>query len=233
MLFSPQILVRNPHGPPSGGGGGPFTFISGISTAKTGAGGGGAGGETTGTIDTTGAGLLILVTSYFSGATGVTISDSKGNSWTPLTVVTSANSICNVYYSVPTSVGSGHTATIAGTNIFGTLVFSSFAFGAASPADQQSQNTGTGTSAAGSSITPSVGGELVITGIASPADSVAISSVNGGFTIIDDTIPGLSGEYIGGGAAYLIQTSAAAAAPTWTLGSSAEWAVKMASFKVS
>jgi hypothetical protein len=226
MFLSPQMLVRKQPKLVSGGGG-PFSFISGVSTSVA----NGSGGSS-GSINTTGAGLLVAVANYFSGASGLTFADSKGNTWTPLTAVSTTNTRCNIYYSVPTSVGTGHTISLTGSNVFPTLVFSAFAFGAASPADQQSSANGTGTSGAGSSITPGFANELVISGLSTNGDGVSISGIDGGFTVIDATRPASSGLYIGGAGAYLIQTTATAAAPTWSFGASQEWGVKMASFKV-
>ena len=226
MLFSPQILVRN-QPQPIVAAGGPFTFVASVSAQPFASG----GGTTTG-INTTGAGLLICVTSYFSGATGVTMADSKSNTWTPLTAATSANTKCNVYYSVPTSVGASHTASFTGSSLFPTFYFAAFAFGAASPADQQSTNNGSSTSATSTSITPSVDNELVIAGVGTNANGAAITAPGGSFTTINSTLAASSGNAIGGGAAYWIQTTASAASPTWTVASSSDWTTKMASFKV-
>jgi hypothetical protein len=100
--------------------------------------------------------------------------------------------------------------------------------------DQTSINESqTGTSPSGSSITPTQANELVICGVVSTANSNPASSIDGGFSIIDDSVSAVGGQYQGATAAYLIQTSAAAAAPTWTFSSSDGYGVKMASFKVS
>lgn len=190
-------------------------------------------GNATGAIDTTGAGLLVFGAAYFPTATGLTVADSKGNSWTALTVTNISNAAFNIWYSVPTSVGTGHTVSLTGTNVYATRYFAAFSGGAASPADQQSGTTGTSTTPTGSSITPGFSNELVVSGVAVNTNSLTVSAINGGFTIIGSTFPGNSGNYIGGGMAYLIQTTPAAAAPAWTISSSSQWAVKMASFKVS
>jgi hypothetical protein len=214
----------------SGGGGGTFSFLAGSTNVPFGANGGNSNA-----INTTGAGLLILGVSYYTGGSGLTISDSKSNTWNSLTATTGGgNAKCIIYYSVPTSVGTGHTASLTGTSIYTAQTFAAFSGGAASPADQQSENNGaSGTSATSTSITPSVGSELVITFVGNDADTIGASSVSGGFTIVDVTQMASSGNNMGGGMAYLIQTAAVAANPTWTLGGSSGWTVKMGSFKVS
>lgn len=221
-------VLPGPGLPVAGGGGGPFTFVSGTTTGVNGSGGGSSSA-----IDTTGAAFLIGVVSYFSGASGLSFSDSKGNTWNALTAATSANSRCNIYWCKPSSVGPSHTASFTGTSVFLGISFAAFTFGAVSPADQESVNSGTGTTTSSSSITPGFAGELVISGVAVVANTIAPSSVNGGFNVIGTPSSGSSGNRIGLGAAYLIQTSAAAASPAWTLSGSSEWSTKLASFKVS
>lgn len=206
-----------------------FSYLAGVCTAV-----GGFGGGSTGAIDTTGAGLLIAVTSYYLG-TGETLTDSKSNTWNALTVSTSANSKCNIYWSKPSSVGSSHTVSFTGSSIYPTVAFAAFTLGAASPFDQESQRTSTSTSALSNTITPTVDNELVIAGVTVAANGLTISAPTGGFTTIGSTTSGVGGTNMGGGAAYLIQTSAAAigTAPAWTLSGSTEWTTKTASFKVS
>jgi hypothetical protein len=207
-----------------------FTFISGVTTANAGTGGGASGA-----INTTGAGLLILVSHYYFPATGFSVSDSKGgNTWTRLTSNAGTVTGCDIWYCVPTNVGTGHTASITGSNMYAAITFAAFANGAASPLDQQSGvSGGPSTTVTSSSITPLFSNELVIAAVSASVSGTTISSPTGGFTLVAPTVPPASGSNMGGGVAYLIQTTAAAAAPQWTLSGASEWSATMASFKVS
>lgn len=207
-----------------------FTFIAGITAASP-------DGSTfsTGAIDTTGAGLLIIGLADYEAVfpTLPTITDSKGNSWNRLTEArNTATVLATIYYSVPASVGSGHTVTATETGFYGALTFAAFGLGAATPFDVE--NVGTGTSAnpsASTGITPTVDNELVIANVG--IDSGTISSINGGFTIIGSPVAYGGGTNFGCAMAYLIQTTATAADPDWTNSGSANWAANIASFKVS
>lgn len=172
---------------------------------------------TTGAIDTTGADLLVAWVANETGLGGAALSDSKGNTWTALTTVTESPEEGILYYTKPSSVGSGHTFTATATGARPTIAVGAFAGAkATSPHDQQNSNsTGSaGTTLSTGSITPSEANELVIAGHASRA-STGTLSIDGGFTI-GTQVDGDGVNNQSAGLAYLIQTSAAAANPTWT-----------------
>ena len=78
----------------------------------------GASGGTTAAVNTTGANFIVLVTAQ-SGTT--TVSDNKGNTYTPLTLYTvSGGGSGQLYYCTPATVGAGHTFTISTS--FGVIV---------------------------------------------------------------------------------------------------------------
>jgi hypothetical protein len=87
---------------------------------------------TTGTaLNTTGASLLVVGYSYFSGTTHV-ISDSKGNTWTNDAVFATngGGAECRISYCRnPTSVGTGHTFTDTTTGGFPCLYVAAFSGG--------------------------------------------------------------------------------------------------------
>lgn len=180
-----------------------------------------AASVTTGALDTTGADLIVAVLSDLLPSTRSVITDSKGNSWTAAKEQSQATyQRCTIFYSRPTSVGSGHTftATKVDTNTYPTLCIIAFSGSATSPADQSNGASGTSTSTlATGSATPSENNELVIAGVAC---YVNIASIDGGFTA-DSIVDGVSAKAWPGAAAYLIQTTAAAANPTWTFDESA------------
>ena len=195
-----------------------------VVTAKT----SGQNGGTSGSVDTTGANFLVVLISKLNGVT-VTVSDSKSNTWTGLTLQSGNQPNAQLFYvsGVPT-VGSGHTFTIAGTNSFSLGIFSAFSGSdTAGQFDQQSGAAGAGSPPG--SITPSADNMLVIAGAA--ADGTGVSGNQpSGYTQLDaaDTVGGAS---YGGATAYQIQTTATATNPTWSFGF--QGCVVAASFKAS
>jgi len=193
--------------------------------------GGGDGTDfTTSTLDTNGANLIIVFTAAYIGSTGLTLSDSKGNTWTGLTnVASSLNS--RLWYAFSATAGASHTFTISASgNLFDEVVCVIAVSGALSsdPIDQQSTNSNSSsTTIATGSITPTQAGELIVTGVASGADNTP-PSVNSGFTLAD-TATGSGHDLVG--LAYLIQGAASAVNPTWTLNAAANNQAAIASFK--
>ena len=136
------------------------TWAKGATTFRTGDGGMG------GAIDTTGATLLVLALDDYPGVTGEAISDSKGNSWTPLTASTSGAIRVRLWYSFPTTTGSGHTFTVTGTDIFGSCAVQPFSGGGTHAFDQQNGTTSaSGTSISPGSVTPGTDNQLVGVGV--------------------------------------------------------------------
>lgn len=188
---------------------------------------------TTAAINTTGADLIVLEVSDYLLDSPSTISDSKGNTWTTLTTYDSGqfNRSRLMYVKNPT-VGSGHTFTATTTTGYPSIAVQAWS-GAhlTSPFDQQN---GSGFFAATSiqpgSITPTENNELVVTGVGSLI--VGAVSVNGGFTISDqvDYSPGV---HFAVALAHLVQTTAAAANPTWSWSGAAQGATGIASFKAA
>lgn len=160
-----------------------------------------AAGTTSG-IDTTGADLLVAVV----GAESPTISDSKGNTWTGLTLQSSTGS-SKIFYCLTPTVGSGHTFDPG-------VSYRAVAVLAASGADAyEAENGAIGTTPLSTgSLTPSVDDCLVVAagGYGHDANTFGIG---GGFTIAASR-DGVTGVSYGALIAYLIQTTAAAANPS-------------------
>lgn len=213
ILPSPYFSESPIWIPAAGGGGAGFAPVSSVSEVI------GQNGGSTSAIDTTGANLIVLTVPYYPLLGGTpTVSDSKGNSWTALTLQANQGAV-RLYYCVSPIVGSGHTFTATGTDIYATIDVLAFSGASASPYDQES---GSAFDSPGS-ITPPQDGCLLVTA----------SSNNGGTTSVDSGFTGFThdftpGSHMGGGIAYLIQSAAAAVNPTWT-GSNA--VCVMASFK--
>ena len=169
------------------------------------------GPGTTSSINTTGSNLIVIFTAEYSAPVQAP-TDSNSNTWTPLTEYNGVERIRGYYVLSPT-VGSGHTFT---NNNATNSLFAVAAYSGVASFDQES---GSGTNVPGS-ITPSADNALLLTGLACGLG--ATHTIDSGFTVFEDTASvGALGE--------LIQTSAAAANPTWT-NPGGDLATAMASF---
>lgn len=173
-------------------------------------------GVTTSAIDTTGANLLVVATGSYQAATIPTLTDSKSNSWTGLPAQeVSGDSRVRVYYCAGATVGSGHTFSFNGSVTYPAICVAAWA-GARTPTPDDQQN---GTNASGvnsvqpGSVTPGESNELLITAFSYGA--AITPSINGGFSI-SDSQQFTSSQNFGVSLAYLVQTAAAAANPTWS-----------------
>lgn len=193
----------------------------------------GANGGATGSIDTTGATLLVVLIADYRGGTGFSLSDSKGNSWTALTQQTTSGGLvgrCQIHYCVPTSVGSGHTFTYSGSGGYPIIMAMAFSgTHATTPFDAENGAvTTTGTTIQPGSLTPSENNEVVVT-VVSENNGTA-PTIDSGYTVAQSGAAS-GGNNVAGGAAYIIQTTASATNPTWTIGASADAAAASACFK--
>lgn len=197
-------------------------------------------GDTSSGLTTTGADLLVVVCGYNPGGTVGNLTDSKGNTWTGLTAQTGISyEGARIFYAWNTGakVGAGHTFTFGGTGSDPTICVSAWSGSqtASDPFDQQNGAGATATSLATGSITPSVANALVISGLGHDIVSGTIS-LTGGFTYTNtngtDLAYAIGANNLGSSLAYLIQTSAAAANPTWTCpGGNDGMSALIASFK--
>jgi hypothetical protein len=186
-----------------------FSLIASTSLAGT-----SASSLTTSAINTTGANLIVVgITNQLQG--GLSLSDSKGNTWTLIQTSNdpSMDQYAKLYYCYGPSVGAGHTFTVTGS--YSPIAVLAFSGAASSPLDQQ---TGSGNDSAGGfqpgSVTPTQNNELIVSFVGiQPSSS---PSVDSGFTLNSSGILVAAVSY-GWGMAYLIQTTAGATNPTWTL----------------
>lgn len=174
---------------------------------------------TSAAIDTIGANLLIGTKTEHGSATPGTFSDDLGNTWNPLTVQDSgAGGIrIQMFWSIPTSVGSSHTVANTGTSVLGTVSLSAFSGAhATAPYDSPQENgalNGSTSALQTGNVTPSQNGSLIFTGFGFDVASGGVS-INLGFSTPVTTEP--SGAERGGSIAYLIQGTAAGVNPTWS-----------------
>ena len=222
----PFLATLNDATASGGGGGAGFALVA--SDGKEGNG----TTVTTDAVDSTGATLGVAVATYYEEGASFAITDSKGNTWTPLTVKSfngSGTYNARIYYCINPIVGSGHTVTLVATLPNLNVAFFS---GDTPEFDSESgANGGAGgfTTLQPGSITPDGDNQLFITGVTFNQD-MSTASINSSFTKTTQA-ENTAGDILGS-LAYKIQTSASAENPTWTIsaGGNAGAAV-MATFK--
>lgn len=130
-----------------------------------------------------------------------------------------------MYWSKPTTVGTGHTVTANGFTIIASVFFTAFSGANLTPFDQEVNNA---SSAAPGSITPAAANSLFMTFLG--ISSTVSSSIDLGFTVIDQILYN-GGTRYGGALAYKVQAGGPTAqAPTWS-GGGATPASKLVTFK--
>lgn len=214
----------------------PFAATSAVQlVGRTGA--SGANTFTTPAIVATGATLLVAVVAVVATSAPAVVSDSSGNTWMPLTAQSIAGQQAGqIFYVANPTVSAAQTFTVTGTAISGSMVVFVFSgIVTASPFDQQNGAKTTGSSSIQpGSITPSVNGELVVTGftygvVSAPivVDNVATSL----FTVAGSL--GVSGTNYGAFGAWGVQPTAAAINPTWGVLGGTNFTAMIASFKAT
>lgn len=182
-------------------------------------------------INTTSATLFVASVAVVTGSSPV-VSDSKGNTWTALTgQFPSGGSGNQLFYVANPTVGSGHTFTISGSNILGSVQVMAFrGVRTVTPFDVQNgfSDPGTPSTIQPGSVTPSLAGSVVITGL-STYNAAGFPTINGSY-IISDQVEASGVTNYSASVAYLIQTAAVATNPTWTLGVNAPAGTAIAVF---
>jgi hypothetical protein len=197
-----------------------------------------SGTGTSGSCNTTGANLIVLVGVYDGGGTGA-FTDSKGNTYTlltrPATTIETAasNSYVRLAYCYAPTVGSGHTFTISPS--YGSIHAIAVSGSASSPFDVESagygSNAANATTNQPETATPSVDNCLLVAGLG-VGDTGNPSSIDSSFTFSTGIAAHTSVRW-GGALAYQIQTTATARNPTWTWTNSSSNGAVMAAFKAA
>jgi hypothetical protein len=179
--------------------------------------GGAASSTTTTAVNTTGANLLVVSVTGKHGT--YTVSDLVGgnsNTWMLAFSYSNASDQANLYYCAnPAHTGSGHTVTVTSSSLEVVVGFLAVSGASASPLDQHNGNTTGSTTIQPGSITPSQNGCLVVTNVETYTGNP--TGVSGGGTWTDTLVNYVSSTVIGGGFGYLIQATAAAINPTWSM----------------
>lgn len=197
----------------------------------------GTNGGTGAAIDTTGADTIFLSIGTINTTTPA-VSDSKSNTWTLVKEIDNGSGLKNYLYRTNTaaSVGTGHTFTVTDTSGKVTISLTAFVGGATSSIDDQNNAAGSifSQTLQPGSITPSQNNTLIVTGIMSSDDSREPTTINSSFTVAS-SYSSTNGVSVNSGIAYLVQATAAAINPTWTLanGTATHEAATIASFKAA
>ena len=175
-------------------------------------------------IDTSGANFIVISLSCSAG-TG-SISDSKGNTWTQLTEYTGffGTRSVKLFYAYNATVGTGHTFTVSGSAGLSPAISLAYYSGVESASDPldtgkvSGASNNSSTTIAPGSLTPTTDGSLIVTGLFKNGSFSSAPTIDASFTreaYVSDTNFGHFFSAI----ADLIQTTAAAANPTWTISS--------------
>ena len=191
-------------------------------------------GSTSSAINTTGASLLVIVEFCYNGPDPASYSpnDSKSNSWHYIQTYTGNHTSIGIWYAWAPTVGTSHTFSAPSGCSYGHIDITAYS-GVQTLSNPLDKQNGYGVSKAATiqpgSITPTVNGELIVSACASVLSSGAVT-VDSGFAVQNSW----TNNSVYFSDAYLVQSTAAAINPTWTVpgysGSYGEVAV-VASFK--
>jgi len=184
---------------------------------------GGANGCTTSAINTTGASLLVGLDCNYTAGPGFSYTDSKSNTWTPLSTYTSTagNEQCRLLYATNPTVGSGHTVHNTGSGSYAAVALLDFAGANTSTPFVAMSDVGTYTAIC-QTVTPCPPGSV---SIATGNVEVTFFTVPFGFTVTG-TLPAGDSDYVIDGSihsgsnegftiAHLIPVTTAARNPSW------------------
>lgn len=203
-------VIENPYIFGGGGGGGAISVLSNAIFA----------GNSTGSIDTTGADCLIVTVGFAFGAVSG-VSDNKGNTFVPLTQYDYGGwHICS-FYALGANCGAGHTITASATGFNGLAVIT--ASGVGSFQTESGSSSPSSGSIQPGSVTPITDGSLIVSTLWNQGTS---AESLGGFTSINGTVD--SGFRMGLG--HLVQSTAANVNPSWTWSGGADGVASIAVF---
>lgn len=173
--------------------------------------------------------LLVIVRAGGTTALPFTVSDTLGNTWHGLTSNTiSGIGSLQMFWAVNGSSGA-NTVTVSISGVAQTLRLAIYEYSGAatvSPADLDNNSaTGSGTTPAAVSITPSGNGELIISFAANGATTTYSAGTN---FALDDVVPAAPSSKLG--VEEWVQTTATATTGPFTIASDT-WMCAIASFK--
>jgi hypothetical protein len=184
---------------------------------------------TTSGVDTTGATFITL----YVCDQPITPTDSKGNTWMPVTPQTQGATTGGWFYCVNPSVGAGH--TFSAPHSYGAIAARWYTGNTSTPFDVQSGHVvAISTSVAPGSITPTQNNDLLLAGLGTGSGNTTLYGISGGgFSTVSDSVNGLTGVTYGLATSEVIQTTASASSPTWTWTGAADGVTTIVAFFAS
>lgn len=201
---------------------GSANYIGGSSTVDS---------QTTGGFDTSLANLIVLMVAYAQGLGAPAVSDSKSNSWTPLTVKSDSGGYRSIafYYSYVTSVGASHTFTASLAGGYPSICVLACSGMLPAGFDVQNGTVTTTDPAPTGNVTPTQNNSLIVVGFAT-AGSPNVKMFSDAFTYT--TSGGNSGYNAWMG--HMVQATAASVGASFDGKSAlAPSATVIASFKIA
>lgn len=186
---------------------------------------------TTAGLDTSDSDLIVLAVGYDGGAGTPTVTDSKGNSWSPLTVRGTGSPTLCLYYCVNPTVGAGHTFSATLTSGKPTISALAFIGATNTPFDQENGTASTGNITAHTgSITPSEDGVMLVAVVVVTSTAAQNGRIDDGdFVRASEVFASATNYYL---ATYCgVQQVAAAVNPSIVWGATADYAISITSFK--
>ena len=196
----------------------------------------GRNGGTSASIDSTGANLIVVGVAWLA-TSSQTLSDSKGNTWTALTLPSGTSNDPNtrLYYCSSPTVGTGHTFTITGTNVYSTLWAIAYS-GAETSSVLDAQNSASDnfspTTLGSGSVTPSADGAVVVSGLATFINATN-PTVSGGAISRLGFLNAVANQTYTVSYADEIQTTATARTATWSWTTGNRAVATIAAFKAA
>lgn len=194
----------------------------------------GANGGTSSAVNTTGGDFLAVSVGFDGAGTGLTLTDSKSNTWNLVAEYTAnGRHGVRIYYAIAPTVGSGHTFSFGSANSFCSIAYAAWSGGhATAPEDNHNGGGASGvTSQSSGSITPSENDCLVVSALMHGDPSTI--GIGGGSLAILNTTDAQSFVRVGVSLACEVQTTATARTATWSSTASVLLAAEIVSFKAA
>jgi hypothetical protein len=191
---------------------------------------GGPNGGTSGTVDTTGASLLVAwVTGYSGGGGFPALSDSKGNTWTALTAQTTAGGDPRgqLFYCLNATVGTNHSFTLTGPSSFSSAIVVAFEGGTPAYVTEVG-TTGASTTPSPGAVVPGGDDRLLVFACGGSNGAGDITAVDVG--TLAAHAAGVFGQTYSRAVGYEIQTAAATRTPVFTAAGFSNWPAAAAVF---
>jgi len=191
----------------------------------------GTNGGTTSAINTTGANFIAISSTSFITIPNTDVSDSKSNG-NPTALTSSAGSgsgstpVQRIFYWTNPTVGSGHTFTIGTSGSFSSVcveawsnMATSSVFDSGGTLTDTTAGMGGGTTCdQGSSVVPTSGAKVLISGIS--YNTTGAPTIDSGLTVDANVLIGGASNYASG-IASIRQSNGSSIRPIWTTGASA------------